>query len=151
MMQIEPLRPESHYLSEVVSLWNENCVETADCKLTNEEMKAIQQQLALCCRSDYGTVHIALDGGQLVGYGVASIKKDMVTQGYMGLIDELYVVQEYRKRQVGQTIVNSLKKWLLAKDVSNIQVFVDVENISAQTFWNNIGFNKEFYVVSEDE
>ncbi|GED59330.1 GNAT family N-acetyltransferase [Brevibacillus formosus] len=151
-MRIEQLQADSRYLKEIVELWNQNAIETVGYELTDGEMAGIEQQVVQYCRSEYGVVHIALDDDdQLVGYGLASMKKEMVHETYSGHVDELYVAPVYRKQKAGQAIFHSLKSWLLAQEVSHIQVFVDVENESAQAFWEKTGFEKEFFVMSEEE
>lgn len=149
-MRIEPLQENSRYVKEVVERWNQNAIETADCELTEEELADVEQQIRQYCQSAYGAVHIALDDDEkLVGYGLASLQKDLLFETYAGLVVELYVVPQYRKQKAGQAIVHSLKSWLLEQDVSYIHVFVDVENESAQAFWEKSGFEKEFFVMSE--
>ncbi|NQF16142.1 GNAT family N-acetyltransferase [Brevibacillus sp. HB1.3] len=151
-MRIEQLQADSRYLKEIVELWNQNAIETAEYELTDGEMAGIEQQVVQYCRSAYGVVHIALDDDdQLVGYGLASLKKEMVYETYSGHVDELYVAPPYRKQKAGQAIYHSLKSWLLAQEVSHIQVFVDVKNESAQAFWEKTGLEKEFFVMSEEE
>lgn len=151
-MHIQQLQADQPYLSEIVRLWNDNAQETADCSLSEEEVEAIGQQLADYVQSPYGMVHIAVDDEQkLVGYGLASLKKDMLTEDYIGQVDELYVIPAYRKQKAGQAIFHSLKSWLENQNVVAIQVFVDVDNASAQAFWERTGFSKEFYVMSEEE
>ncbi|MFS0918235.1 GNAT family N-acetyltransferase [Brevibacillus sp. 179-C 1.1 NHS] len=149
-MRIEQLEADSRYLKEIVVFWNQNAIETAECDLSDEEMAGIEQQIIQCCQSAYGVVHIALDDNDnLIGFGLAAMQKDLVFDTYSGHVVELYVAPLYRKQKAGQAIVHSLKSWLLAQNVSYIHVFVDVENESAQAFWEKTGFEKEFFVMSE--
>ncbi|MCI1696177.1 GNAT family N-acetyltransferase [Aneurinibacillus aneurinilyticus] len=136
---------------EILGLWNENCIETAECELSDEDKAAIQNQLKEYFQSEFGMVCVAIDGtSKLVGYGLASLKKDLVSQAYYGQIDELYVLPEYRRQKTAQAIVEKLNRWFQYKDASFVYVFVDLDNKLAQNFWESSGLSKEFYLMSNN-
>lgn len=100
-------------------------------------------------QSRYGTVFVVTDeSNNLIGYGIGSIKKDLVTDMLYGQIEEVYVKSEYRRQQIAQSLVGNLRNWLNQENVSLIHVYVVLDNKLALNFWENTGFEKEFFLLS---
>ncbi|WP_239661332.1 GNAT family N-acetyltransferase [Bacillus albus] len=76
------------------------------------------------------------------------IKQDLVTDMLYGQIEEVYVKSEYRRQQIAQNLVGNLSNWLNQENVSLIHVYVDLANNLALNFWENTGFEKEFFLLS---
>lgn len=150
-IHIEQLSDDRRFIPEILRLWNENCIETAECELSDEDKAAIQNQIKQYSQSEFGMVCVAFDEtSKLVGYGLASMKKDLVIQECYGQIDELYVLPEYRRQKTARAIVEKLSRWLQYKNASPIYVFVDLDNKLAQNFWESSGLSKEFYIMSNN-
>ncbi|MEJ8547083.1 GNAT family N-acetyltransferase [Brevibacillus borstelensis] len=140
------------HFTDLVKLWNENCKEVAECELSAEEQANIREQLGQYTQSRFGVVYVALDSASRpIGYALASLKKDLVAEILLGHIDELYVTPEYRGQHTAKALVAEMNGWFQRQDVSAVSVHVDVENMAAQNFWEKIGFEKEFFVMSSDE
>ncbi|MBJ8115904.1 MULTISPECIES: GNAT family N-acetyltransferase [Bacillus] len=136
-------------IKEIIELWNLNAIETADCELEEGDKKEIEEQLVELIQSRYGTVFVVTDeSNNLIGYGIGSIKKDLVTDMLYGQIEEVYVKSEYRRQQIAQSLVGNLRNWLNQENVSLIHVYVDLDNKLALNFWENTGFEKEFFLLS---
>ncbi len=100
-------------------------------------------------QSRYGAVFVVMDeNDNLIGYGIDSIKQDLVTDMLYGQIEEVYVKSEYRRQQIAQNLVENLSNWLNQENVSLIHVYVDLDNKLALNFWENTGFEKEFFLLS---
>ncbi len=100
-------------------------------------------------QSRYGAVFVGTDEtNNLIGYGIGSIKQDLVTDMLYGQIEEVYVKSEYRRQQIAQNLVGNISNWLNQENVSLIHVYVDLANKLALNFWENTGFEKEFFLLS---
>lgn len=135
--------------SNLLKLWNENCIEITNHELLETDIKAINGLVNNYILSEYGIISIAEDDrGKVIGYGLASISNHLVTSSYYGQIDEIYVSPSYRRNGIGKNITEYLLDWLRMKEVSVIYIFVDPENKPAQDFWRNTGFSNEFIVMT---
>ncbi|MCY9546912.1 GNAT family N-acetyltransferase [Lysinibacillus xylanilyticus] len=139
-------------LNEILELWNENAIETADCELEESERNGIQEQLERYIQSKYGAIYIATnENNEMIGFGMASIKRDFIYDMNYGQIDEVYVVPVYRRQKVAKRLVADLVTWFNDEhDTSVVNVFVDLENDLALNFWEGIGLEKEFFMLSNN-
>ncbi|MCU5331766.1 MULTISPECIES: GNAT family N-acetyltransferase [Bacillus] len=136
-------------IKEIIELWNLNAIETADCELEESHKKGIEEQLMELIQSRYGAVFVVTDEiNRLIGYGIGSIKQDLVTNMLYGQIEEVYVKTDYRRKQIAQNLVEKMSNWLNQENVSLIHVYVDLANKLALNFWENTGFEKEFFLLS---
>ncbi|WP_242224646.1 GNAT family N-acetyltransferase [Bacillus cereus group sp. BfR-BA-01380] len=151
-IRIEQLNKEFDYqkfIKKIIELWNMNAIEAAECELSESDRMGIHEQLEQFVQSKYGAVFIVTDECQnMIGYGIASIKQDLVTDMLYGQIDEVYIREEYRRQQIAKNLVEHLIGWLNQEGISFVHVNVDVENKLALDFWENIGFEKEFFLLS---
>ncbi|HDX9589690.1 TPA: GNAT family N-acetyltransferase [Bacillus pseudomycoides] len=137
------------FIKKIIELWNMNAIETAECELDESDRMGIREQLDQFVQSKYGAVFVVTDEGQdMIGYGIASIKQDLVTDTLYGQIDEVYIREEYRRQQIAKNLVEHLTHWLNQESISSIQVYVDLDNKLALNFWENTGFEKEFFLLS---
>jgi len=148
IQQLEaPLNPE--FVDELINLWNDNTLETADCTLDDQDREMIHQQLKQYVQSVYGAVFAVVNEKQkAVGYGLASIKKDLVSGCLCGQIDEVYIAPGYRRNKLGKLVADRMMDWFERHQVSHVQVSVDIDNQSALHFWEGIGFSSEFYLLT---
>ncbi|MDI5791437.1 GNAT family N-acetyltransferase [Bacillus licheniformis] len=71
---------------------------------------------------------------EAVGYGLASIKKDLVSDCLSGQIDEVYIAPDYRRNKLGKLVADRMMDWFEQHQVSHVQVSVDIDNQSALHF-----------------
>lgn len=138
--------------NEILELWNENAKETADCELEKSDREAILNQLEQYLQSQYGAVYIATnESHQIIGFGLASIKKELLYDTIYGQIDEIYVLPAYRRQQIAKRLVDELVNWFNEKhDTSVVNVYVDLENDLALEFWEGVGLEREFFMLSNN-
>ncbi|PFW82406.1 GNAT family N-acetyltransferase [Bacillus pseudomycoides] len=138
-------------IKKIIELWNNNAIETAECELDESDKKRIQEQIEQYIQSKYGVVFVAInENQQVIGYGIASMKQDLVSNMLYGQVDELYVASEYRRQQVAKNLVDNLMNWFNQQDISLFHVYVDLENELALEFWEKIGINREFFILSNN-
>ncbi|CAM4274493.1 hypothetical protein BAMA_15350 [Bacillus manliponensis] len=152
VMHIQELTNEqniAHYIKEILHLWNENCIETAECELEEADRKAIGEQIIRYVSSPHGVVLLAISKEhEIVGYSIASTKQDLVSNEQYGQIDEVYIAKGWRRKQVANEFVSQIMRFFQQKDICTIYVHVDLENQLAAHFWEGIGFDKEFHLFS---
>lgn len=138
--------------NEILELWNENAKETADCELEKSDREAILNQLEQYLQSQYGAIYIATnENHQLIGFGLASIKKELMYDTIYGQIDEIYVLPAYRRQKIAKRLVDELVNWFNEKhDTSVVNVYVDLENDLALEFWEGVGLEREFFMLSNN-
>lgn len=138
-------------VNEILELWNENAKETADCELEKSDREAILNQLEQYLQSQYGAIYIGTnESHEIIGFGLGSVKKDLMYDMIYGQIDEIYVLPAYRRQKIAKRLVDELVNWFDEKhDTSVINVYVDLENDLALEFWEGIGLEKEFFMLSK--
>ncbi|MDM5230056.1 GNAT family N-acetyltransferase [Lysinibacillus pakistanensis] len=138
--------------NEILELWNENVKETADCELEKSDREAILNQLEQYLQSQYGAIYIATnENHQIIGFGLASIKKELMYDTIYGQIDEIYVLPAYRRQKIAKRLVDELVNWFNEKhDTSVVNVYVDLENDLALEFWEGVGLEREFFMLSNN-
>jgi len=138
--------------NEILELWNENAKETADCELEKSDREAILNQLEQYLQSQYGAIYIATnENHQIIGFGLASIKKELMYDTIYGQIDEIYVLPAYRRQKIAKRLVDELVNWFNEKhDTSVVNVYVDLENELALEFWEGVGLEREFFILSNN-
>lgn len=138
--------------NEILELWNENAKETADCELEKSDREAILNQLEQYLQSQYGAIYIATnENHQIIGFGLASIKKELMYDTIYGQIDEIYVLPAYRRQKIAKRLVDELVNWFNEKhDTSVVNVYVDLENDLALEFWEGVGLEREFFMLSNN-
>ncbi|WP_020061226.1 GNAT family N-acetyltransferase [Bacillus sp. 123MFChir2] len=134
------------FIKNIIELWNMNAIETAECELDESDRMGIYEQLEQFVQSKYGAVFVVTDECQnMIGYGIASIKQDLVTNTLYGQIDEIYVRKEYRRQQIAKNVVEHLMRWLNQEGISFVHVNVDVENRLALDFWEIQVLKRSFF------
>ncbi|MFN2748009.1 MULTISPECIES: GNAT family N-acetyltransferase [unclassified Bacillus (in: firmicutes)] len=136
-------------LDEIVELWSQNALETAACELAEQEKKEVRKQLEQYVQTAFGAVLTVKDeNSQTIGYGLASIKQDLVSHMLYGQIDEIYIAPPYRRLKIGKRLAGHLINWLNGQGVSYVNVYVDPDNKTALRFWEGIGLSREFYILT---
>ncbi len=96
-------------------------------------------------------VYIALDKEKVVGYlaGSINIQKSYKTKIFAEL-DNMLVLEEYRKYGIGSKLVDEFKKYCLQNKVDELKVTASVKNEKAINFYKKNGFN-EFEITLKQE
>jgi len=85
---------------------------------------------------------VAKDNNNLVGYIWGSIhERKSHKLSKLGYIDELYVVQKFRKQGVVKKLANELFKEFKNKGCNHITTHTDFENDKARQFYEAIGMS----------
>ncbi len=82
------------------------------------------------------------DRGRLVGY-ISGIIADITTEMFQplrcGLLADIYVCEEYRRRGLGRQLVERLCLWFSDQAVAHFEWHVSARNQAALAFWDALG------------
>jgi len=125
------------YIQELVALHNEYFVQP----VTFESMKRMLSD-------DRTFVFTALVDQHIVGNVIVQVLKNNRGETY-GLIDDLFVHQDYRGRKIGKVLINHSIECLLNHKVSYLEIEVWSPNQAAYDLYRQVGFqyieDKETY------
>lgn len=65
-------------------------------------------------------------------------------------IQSVYVMPEYRNQGVYRTMYNTLKDMAREKGVSQIRLYADKDNVSAQQVYQRLGMHESHYLIFEE-
>lgn len=101
-------------------------------------VKAIAARLRTLLADDDTTVLLA--GNPAVGVAVITRRPNVWFEGPVALLDELYVMPEYRNAGVGTALIEDLLTTAAADGTALIEINVDEEDVDAQRFYRRHGF-----------
>ncbi len=89
-----------------------------------------------------GTVIVAEESNELVGYGVISLRKDppVYVENTNAYISDLFVVKAWRGRGVSSKLKEELLAWARRKGERNISLNVFLANRHARSIYERWGF-----------
>lgn len=92
-----------------------------------------------------GIVIGAVDNGKLVGYYNAGLKilPIYLEGGFIGILLSMFVLHEYRKQGVADEMYNKAYEWLMAHNVSSIEMQPMYNNRRIIEYWEAHGYERE--------
>lgn len=91
-------------------------------------------------------VFLAMVNDNIVGYLAGIICKTSYIKSKLSEIDNMFVLEDYRKKGVGQKLIEEFKKHSVSKGVDSIKVTASAKNKNAILFYIKNGF-KEWNVT----
>lgn len=70
--------------------------------------------------------------------------------GGTALINELVVDQTFRRRGIGAKLIDAAEKAALARGMDEIDVGTECQNLTAQRFYRQCGFDREFVLLEKE-
>ena len=87
-------------------------------------------------------VLVAEEEGEVVAY-ISGMIADITTEMFMplrsGLLADIYVLPEHRRRGLGRQLVERLSLWFHTQNVAHFEWHVSARNEAALAFWKSIG------------
>jgi ribosomal protein S18 acetylase RimI-like enzyme len=87
-----------------------------------------------------GTVWIARDGSELVGYLIAVFIFSFEFQGLVAEIDELFVLPQARRHGIGTALLDVAEVSLAGAGCTCVQLQLDTVNRAAHAFYHRRGY-----------
>ena len=80
--------------------------------------------------------------GKIVGYSIGKIEKTAPAykEKKIGKITDTFVLERYRKYEIGSKFLEELIKWFKRNGIKEIEVSVHVKNKTGLNFWKKQGF-----------
>ena len=91
----------------------------------------------------FGLIWLICDRDRPVGYVALTFFFSMEYHGRCGLVDELYLREEYRGRGIGKQVFKMIEEYLLSQNVRSLSLVVDHWNSPAEALYTKLGFRRE--------
>ena len=92
--------------------------------------------------SEPGLAHplLVCDAGRVVGYCVLVPFYSNEYGGTVGVVDELFILADYRGRGYGALVLQSMKSWGVSRGYVVLELEVNITNTRARAFYEREGF-----------
>lgn len=140
-------RCHSELLLRQQQLWRKLSGETDDVQESRRSSETsrdvanwVRQLGMMMGRGD--AIVLLLDGpaGESAAYALVTDTIDPLTMERAGIVGELYVDPEWRGKGAGQQMLQAAERWLRARGVRSVQVFVTRTNVEAVDLYTRAGF-----------
>jgi ribosomal protein S18 acetylase RimI-like enzyme len=91
---------------------------------------------------EYGGIWLALDGSEVVGYVILTVRFAMEFGGLEGSIDDLYIRPSARRRGFANQLLQSVLIECDDRGLKALHVEVGADNEAAQALYQNFGLQK---------
>lgn len=97
-----------------------------------------------------GRAYLIVENSEPVGYTYLTYGFSLEFAGHFGLVDELYVREEFRGRGIGAAVVRQLEDHCRSLGLAAIRLEVEIENVGAQRLYRRLGFTAhERYLMTK--
>jgi ribosomal protein S18 acetylase RimI-like enzyme len=99
-------------------------------------------------------ITVATHEEAIVGFAAGNIRllPNYLGNKKVGYISHVFVIDSYKKKNIGRKLVSELENWFADKSVNTIELEVLVNNNSALQFWESLGYKSDnLRMVKENE
>ena len=93
--------------------------------------------------STLGSAYLVLLDEQLVGYFVLTFCFSLEFHGKFALLDEIYILEVFRKQKLGSAIVEFVEGVCRKMGIKALRLEVGQENQAAQSLYRTMGFKQD--------
>ena len=93
--------------------------------------------------STLGSAYLVLLDEQLVGYFVLTFCFSLEFHGKFALLDEIYILEAFRKQKLGSAIVEFVEGVCRKMGIKALRLEVGQENQAAQSLYRTMGFKQD--------
>lgn len=87
-----------------------------------------------------GEVRLMLEDGEIVGYFALTLGFSLEFHGRYGMLDEMYIRDEYRGRGLGREALQGVEEMCRAHGIKALRLEVEESNLHAQSLYRSSGF-----------
>src|SRR4030042_1137284 len=93
-------------------------------------------------RSEDTQVLVSLDDSQIVGFSISQISRypPIFKQEIYGLISDMAVKTKFRRKGIGERMLNRIYTWFESQNINKIELSVAAKNQIGYSFWKKHGF-----------
>jgi ribosomal protein S18 acetylase RimI-like enzyme len=146
-MAIDIVRATESHIPDIVELWIEFMEHHKDIDprfpMKDDAHTGYEQHLTEQMEVENTLVLVALDESRVVGYSVSLVNKYppiWVERQTYGFIDTMVIKSDYRRRGVGEQMLNRIFEWLTSRDTDMVELSVSARNLIGYSFWKKHGF-----------
>jgi GNAT superfamily N-acetyltransferase len=107
------------------------------------EKGVINAFTALLSDEQFGLIWLICDRDRPIGYVALTFFFSMEYHGRCGLIDELYIREDYRGKGIGKKVFAMIEAYLQNQRMRSLSLVVDFWNEPAEALYTKLGFRKE--------
>lgn len=98
---------------------------------------------ALLSDETFGLIWLICDRDRPIGYFALTFFFSMEYHGRCGLLDELYIREEYRGKGIAKKVFPIIEEYLQSQKMRSLSLFVDHWNEPAEALYTKLGFRRE--------
>ena len=121
-----------------VQMWEDN---------VPEELAA---ELSEMIDSDDGTIYVAKENEQIVGFAQCQLRHDYVEgtkSSPVGYLEGIFVKEEHRKKGIAKELLRACENWALEKGCQEFASDCELENQTSLKFHMSVGFEEANRVI----
>lgn len=101
-----------------------------------------QKRLLDYMGNDDTQILAALDGDEVIGFATLRIEKysPVFHPGTYGMIDDMAIKASYRRKGIGEKMLEAAYEWFRSKKVDRVELSVLVQNEAGYAFWKKQGY-----------
>lgn len=152
-VEIEIIQADTTHISEILELWKEfmdfhKDIDPLFVRSTDGHL-SMREHIQDLITSETAQVLVALDKNRVVAYAIAEIQTRPPVFKYrtFGAISDLAVMSEYRRKGIGEKMLQKMIEWFELHDMDRIELRVASENEIGYNFWRKHGFRDYMHVL----
>ncbi len=83
---------------------------------------------------------VARNDHEIIGFIWATVTNHFLSYSQIGVITQIYVIQQYRNQGIAKLLLNEAEEFFLLNRVNKVQLNVTLSNIPAFTLYRELGF-----------
>jgi len=146
-MEIEIIRMEYDHLEQVLLMWKELLLLTekvnARYKLSEEAFSVQRDFFIKQLNSETAYTFVSMYRDEPVGFtnGYLIMPSRVFRNNNIGLIENIYIKPEYRRKRIGEKLVKRCYNWFSKFNIEDVYVNVVPANQSSRRFWESMGYS----------
>lgn len=136
-------------IDSIVQFQADMAMESEGCVLNKE--KVTKGVTAAMLDDSKGIYWVAKYEGRIIGSLMITREWSDWNNEWYWWIQSVYVTPEYRKRGVYKAMYQKVKDAAKENNVSQVRLYVDKTNLSAQKVYENLGMRESHYLMFEED